>query len=201
MKKIVLISLQVLFIAGTPLYSQENQLYRYDTIQLEQKWKKHLTGKKDTSYIKICIPNNDVKPMNDFNYDGFVILCDDGAIIRFNSTPVVPSTIEQYLDSFYEDTVSKCFGNGFLWALQREYYKTAILGTLQDSSLYYPQSITLEGISGDGLFWKLKRIEYVSISYENVIPNKKSFYDFILNENKFLTKNQVSAYRYLPLYK
>lgn len=201
MKKIILGLLQIIFIAVTPLYSQENQLYRYDTIQLEQKWKKHLTGKKDTSYIKICIPNNDVKPMNDFNYDGFIILCDDGAIIRFNSTPVVPSTIEHYLESIYEDTVSKCFGNDFLWALQREYYKVAILGMLQDSSLYYPQSITLEGISENGLFWKLKRIGYVSISYENVIPNKKNFYDFILNEYVFLTKNEVFAYRYLPLYK
>lgn len=201
MKKIIFISLQVLFIAGTPLYSQENQLYRYDTIQLEQKWKKHLTGKKDTSYIKICIPNNDVKPMNDFNYDGFVIVCDDGAIIRVNSTPVVPSSIEHHLESFYEDSIVKCFGNGFLWALQREYYKTAILGTLQDSSLYYPQPITLEGINENGLFWKLKRIGYISISYENVIPNKKNFYDFILNEYKFLTKNEVFAYKYLPLYK
>lgn len=174
MKKIFLITIQVVFIAGTPLYSQENQLYRYDTIQLEQKWKKHLTGKKDTSYIKICIPNNDVKPMKDCNYDGFVILCDDGAIIRFSSTPVVPSTIDHYLENFYEDTVSKCFGNGFLCALQREYYKKAILGTLHDRSSYYPQSITLEGISENGLLWKLKRIEYVSISYENVIPNKKT---------------------------
>ncbi|MBQ3845737.1 MAG: hypothetical protein IJK36_09515 [Bacteroidales bacterium] len=201
MKKIILISLQVIFIASTPLYSQENQLYRYNTIQLEQKWKKHLTGEKDTSYIKICIPNNDVKPMKDLNYDGFVIICDDGAIIRFNSIPIVPITIEHYLESFYEDTVSKCFGNGFLCALQREYVKTAILGSLHDSSLYSPQSITLEGISEKGLFWKLKRIGYVSISYENVIPTKKYFYDFILNEYKILKKNEVFTYRYLSLYK
>ena len=39
MKKIILISLQVIFIASTPLYSQENQLYRYNTIQLEQNGK------------------------------------------------------------------------------------------------------------------------------------------------------------------
>ena len=115
--------------------------------------------------------------------------------------PVVPSSIEHHLESFYEDSIVKCFGNGFLWALQREYYKTAILGTLQDSSLYYPQPITLEGINENGLFWKLKRIGYISISYENVIPNKKNFYDFILNEYKFLTKNEVFAYKYLPLYK
>lgn len=201
MKKIILILLQVLIIASVPLYSQENRLYRYDTLQIEQKWKKHLTGKIDTSYLKICIPNNDVKPMYDFNYDDFVVLCDDGTIIRLSAIPVVPSGIEHYLESSYEDTVSKCFGNGFICALQREYYKTAILGMPQDSSLYYPQSITLEGTSENGLCWKLKRIGYVSISYENVIPNKKRFYDFILDEYKLLPENEVSSHRHLPLYK
>ena len=189
-----------LVIAGAPLHSQENQLYRYDTIQFEQQWKKHLTNRRDTSYLKICIPNNDERPMNDLNYDGFVITCDDGAIIRLTATPSIPPCMEHNLDPCYEDTVSKCFGNGFLHTLQEEYYKTAILGMLPDSSLHYPQSITLEGISENGLCWKLKRIGYVSISYENVIPNKKEFYDFVLNEYKFLTGNEVVTYRSLPLY-
>ncbi|MBP5562907.1 MAG: hypothetical protein J6X51_02600 [Bacteroidales bacterium] len=201
MKKTFLTALYTLYVLAFPIYAQEQTSCRYDTLQIEQQWKQHLTDKADTSYLKVCIPNNDVIPMYDCNYDGFVIFCDDGAIIRLNTTPTIPSSIEQNLESFDEETIAKCFGNSFLGALQKEYYNTTILGMSKDSSLQYPQSITLEGIDKKGLYWKLKRIEYICISYENVVPGKKNTYDFILNEYRFLTNEEVVGYRYLPLYK
>ena len=88
-----LIALFFLLMLSEQSYSQAHVNYIFDTIQIEQLWKKHLTGEKDTSYLKVCIPSNDVKPDYDGNYDGFVIICSDGSIIRLNTMPIIPSTI------------------------------------------------------------------------------------------------------------
>lgn len=190
-----------LFVYVLPVNAQERIQCRYDTLQIEQQWKIHLTGKKDTSYIKVCIPNNDVVPAYDLNYSDLVIICDDGAIIRLLTTPYFSLSIDHELESVYEDTIKECFGYGFFRKLQWEYINTHALGLPPDSSLYPPQPIVLEGISKKGLCWKVIRMEYISISYENVAPERKFMYDFILNEYKFLKKHEVVHYRRLPFYK
>lgn len=202
MAKAIIHILGTLFIIlSAQLCAQGSALYRYDTVQIEQQWKKYLTGERDTSYLKVCSPNNDVKPMNDCNYDRFVIICDDDAIIRLNTMPVFPSTIEPYIIKDYGDTITKSFGNAYLGVLQKEYFNRYISGFPKDSSLYKPEPIVLEGVDKNGMCWKLIRIEYVCISYENVSHERKGFYDSVLNEYKLLSKTGVSSYRHLPLYK
>ena len=198
-RKIIIIVCCFCFLDITP-NAQESILYRYDTIQFEQQWKKHLTGIKDTSYLRVCIPNNDINPNYDFDYEGFAIICNDGAVIRFNSTPTIPSSIEPDIEKKYGENIVNCFGNNFLEMLQKEHCNSYILGYPPDSSLYYPEPIICEGVGESGLCWKLIRIEFICISYENVQPQRKYFYDFILKEFLFLKGNEIYNYRYLPFY-
>ena len=185
------------------VYAQKGDyLYRYDTLQIEQEWKKHLTGKRDTSYLKVCIPNNDITPYYDLNYDSFEeIICDDGTIIQIISTPTIPWEILPFIEEKYGDTIYRNLGNNVLKSLQREYFNTHILKRVPDNSIYYPQTMTWEGISDDGLFWKLIRIDYICISYRNATLERKPFYDSILNEYKILKDSEVLGYHFLPLYK
>ena len=200
MKNVYIVFLYVLFMLCGRLFAQERNPFRYDTIQVEQEWKKIITGKKDTSYLKVCIPNNDVKPAYDCNYDNFVIICDDGAVIRFLSTPTIPSSIYQHLKERYGDTINQDLGNNVLKLLQREWSNVHLLDLTPDSSLYYPEPKTWEGVSNEGLYWKLKRIEFFCISYENVTQERKKFYDYVLSKYRILKDNEVVNYRYLPLY-
>lgn len=199
MKKIIIV-VCCFCILGINLNAQEGMLYRYDTIQFEQQWKKHLTGIKDTSYLRVCIPNNDIKPAYDCDHEGFTVICDDGAVIKLNSTPTIPSGIEHNIEKIYGESIVNCFGNGFLAALQEEHFNSNILGITSDSSLYHPEPITCEGVEESGLCWKIIRIEFVCISYENVRPQRKYFYDFILKEFLFLKDSEISHYRHLPFY-
>lgn len=200
MKKILFSTELFLIVWCTYVCAQVKPKYRYDTIQIEQKWKKHLTNIKDTSYLKVCIPNNDLKPAYDCDYDGFVVICDDGAIIRLTTIPMIPLNIENEIIDVYGDTILNSFGNNYLYMLQKEFYNVNIIGLPADSTFFHPQPIILEGLGEDGLCWKLKRMEYICISYEHVLPKNKSFYDFILSEYKFLNRSKIDKYRHLPLY-
>lgn len=200
MKKLFLILQYLLLIMSVQLHAQTYVTYSFDTIQIEQQWKKHLTGGKDTSYIRVCMPSKDVKPVYNIDNYGFTIICNDGAIIRFNTMPIIPSTIESDVtDEFSEDTISKYFGGNIIDVLQREYFNTHVWDKPQDSSMYHPQRIVLEGVNKDGLYWKVVRLEYVCVSYENVTTDRLPMYDFIINEFRVLKEDEVKYYRPLPL--
>lgn len=184
-----------------PIYAQEKNLYRYDTIQIEQLCKTFLTNIKDTTYIQVCIPNNDVKPGYDLNYDNIIIICDDGTWIELNTDIYAPSGINYELEKKYGDTINNYLNNKYSAKFMEEYAKTQIFCLPPDSSLYNPRTMIWEGIDENGLCWKLIRMGYICISYKYAPPDSKPFYDFILGEYKFLDVKDVNNYRFLPLYK
>ena len=204
MKKNFIMVLYTLIEFYIPLKAQEYtcSLYRYDTIQIEQTMKKFLTDKIDTSYIRICIPNNDIKPCYDLNYDRIDIICDDSTFIRVTLyRGVIYGKISYEMEKKYGKNTIKKINEDFLDSLKNDFVNVTLFNLPTDSSLHYPKTCVYEGIDKNGKCWKLVLLEYISIGYENVPLDKKKFYDFILNEYQFLSPQKVANYHRLPLYK
>lgn len=203
MKKNFIIVIYALATFYAPLKAQKDtSLYRYDTIQFEQTLKKLLTDKIDTSYIRVCIPNNDIKPALSLNYDRIHISCKDGTIINFLPfRTITTDIIKNEMEKKYGKDISYSIGNGYLDTLKKAGTNAVFFNLPVDSSLYYPQTRIYEGIDENGKCWKLILLEYISISYENAPLEMKEFYDFILSEYRFLSPKEVINYRHLPIYR
>lgn len=188
-----------------PIYMAHSQValsYRTDTLCIEQKWRKHLTGVVDTSYISICIPSTEIVPDFDLNYDWITISCTDGAVLRLFQSPRVPVQIESsFYDTYNKDSVDAEIGNTLLSALDEEFFTFTLLGEHRDTSLYHPICKTYEGVDENELWWKVIKIEYITISYENIPLHKKQFYDDIIKMWHFVPYEKVKGFHYLPLYK
>ena len=194
-----------IFFALFPIYMVHSQTvvsYRSDTLCIEQKWRKHLTGVVDTSYIRICVPSTEIVPDLDLNYDWITIFCTDGTILRLFQAPQIPVQIESsFYAKYNKDSVDAEIGNNFLSALDEEYFTFALFGEHRDTSLYHPICKTYEGVDENKLWWRVIRLEYITISYENVPAHKKHSYDEIIEMWHFVPYEKVTGFHCLPLYK
>lgn len=185
-----------------PLKAQKDtSLCRYDTIQFEQRWKTILDDKTDISYIRVCIPNNDIKPGYSCNYERIHISCEDSTEIKFFPSWTVPlGIIRNEMERKYGKNICDSIER-YVDTLKKAGTNVVFFNQPVDSSLYYPQTRIYEGIDENGKCWKLILLEYISISYENAPLEMKEFYDFILSEYRFLSPKEVINYRHLPIYR